>query len=234
MAATGLPERFVDSGHDDGVRIHTLSEMSKTTMWQNTTHDWARAVDVAHLSDIRADPTRYAPSGTLHLVLEAIAYPLDEALDTGSGECTVLLHADGSVSVSDDGRGTDTRHGPDGAPVRKPVMATKDLRFFDSLEAPALQDGHPRRGMSVVAALTVWLVHTNHRRNGAWTQRYEHGTPVTDLVPISADGCRGTTLHFMPDAALLGSTAVSTADLSGCAWPEQLLVNIRDVPDDLA
>jgi len=199
-------------------------------MWQNTTHDWATAVDVAHLSEVRSDHTRYAPNGALHLVLEAIAYPVDEALDTGRGQCTVTLHCDGSVSVSDDGRGTDTRHGADGAPVRKPVMTTKDLRFFDALEAPALPDGHPRRGMSVVAALTVWLVHTNHRLNGAWTQRYEHGIPVTGLVPLDEDGRTGTTVHFMPDTALLGSTGVSTAELSGCSWPVELLVSVRAEP----
>ncbi|WP_407341943.1 ATP-binding protein [Pengzhenrongella phosphoraccumulans] len=197
-------------------------------MWKNTTHDWAATVDVAHLADIRADPTKYAPSGALHLVLETIAYPLDEALDTGGGRCTVTLHTDGSVSVRDDGRGTDTRHGPDGAPVRKPIMATKDLRFFDALETQVLPDGHPRRGMSVVAALTVWLVHTNHRRNGAWTQRYEHGIPVTDLVPLDEDGRAGTTVHFMPDVALLGPTAVSATQLSSCSWPAQLLVSVRD------
>jgi DNA gyrase/topoisomerase IV subunit B len=35
----------------------------------------------------------------------------------------------------------------------------------------------PRRGISVVAALSEWLVHTNRRRDDAWTQRYEHGIP---------------------------------------------------------
>lgn len=110
-------------------------------------------------------------------------------------------------------------------------MATKDLRFFDALEAPALPDGHPRRGMSVVAALTEWLVHTNHRLNGSWTQRYEHGIPATDLVPIDETGRTGTTVHFMPDAAMLGSTVISAADLAGYAWPGQLLVDIRDVSD---
>ncbi len=195
-------------------------------MWQNTTHDWASTVDVAHLSEVRSDPTRYSPGGALHLVLEAIAYPLDEALDIGSGRCTVTLHADGSISVSDEGRGTDTRRDHDGTPIRKPVMATKDLRFFDALEGPALPDGHPRRGMSVVAALTEWLVHTNHRLNGSWTQRYEYGIPATDLVPVREAGRTGTSVHFMPDAALLGSTVISAADLKGYAWPGQLLVDI--------
>jgi len=47
-------------------------------MWQHTTHDWASTVDVAHPSEVRADPTGYSPGGALHLVLETLADPLDE------------------------------------------------------------------------------------------------------------------------------------------------------------
>jgi topoisomerase IV subunit B len=198
-------------------------------MWHNTTHDWASTVDVEHLSAIREQPGRYAPGGVLHLVLEAIAYPVDEALHTGSGHCTVRLHPDASVSVSDHGRGTDTRLDPDGVPIKKPVMATKDLRFFDSPEAPALPDGHRRQGLSVVAALSSWLVHTNRRQDGAWTQRYEHGVPVTDLVAIAPTGSTGTTVHFRPDPALVGAVPVSAAELNACVWIPSFAVDVTDV-----
>ncbi|MET7381953.1 hypothetical protein ABZT08_24555 [Streptomyces sp. NPDC005526] len=83
--------------------------------------------------------------------------------------------------------------------MKKPVMASKDLRFFDFPDAELLPDGHPRRGMSVVAALSEWLVHTNRRPDGAWTQRYEHGIPVTGLEPVEDDGSTGTLVHFRPD-----------------------------------
>lgn len=58
------------------------------------------------------------------------------------------------------------------------------------------------RGISVVAALSEWLVHTNRHRDGAWVQRYEHGVPVTDLVPVAGDGKTGTTVWFLPDETL--------------------------------
>ncbi|BCJ76140.1 hypothetical protein CS0771_56840 [Catellatospora sp. IY07-71] len=170
--------------------------------WTNTTHDWAATVDHDHLADIRRDPARYSPGGALHLLLEIMAYAEDEAAYAGRhGVCTVTLHSDGSISVADDGRGTDTRLDEHGRPVRKPVMATRDLRFFDDPPALALPDGAPRRGMSVVAALSEWLVHTNRRRGSAWTQRYEHGVPVTDLVPVDDDGTTGTTVRFWPSPA---------------------------------
>lgn len=201
--------------------------MTTASEWVNTTHDWAGTVDAEHLATIRERPALYAPGGVLHLILEAVAYPLDEAVHTGAGRCTITLHADGSVSVSDDGRGTDTRRGPDGEPVKKPVMATKDLRFFDAQEPPALPDGHPRRGMSVVAALSAWLVHTNRRHDGAWTQRYEHGIPVTGLVPVVGGGETGTTVHFLPDPALVGPVAVSASELRSCVWPPPLTVETK-------
>ncbi|MEU6370028.1 hypothetical protein ABZ876_30975 [Streptomyces sp. NPDC046931] len=123
----------------------------------------------------------------------------------------ITLYRDGSLSVVDDGRGTDTRVDEHGRIVKKPVMASKDLRFFDSPHAERLPDGYPRRGMSVVAALSEWLIHTNRRRDGAWTQRYELGVPVTDLTPLEADGTSGTLVRFLPVKSL-GSQRLPTAD----------------------
>ncbi|WBP84439.1 ATP-binding protein [Kitasatospora cathayae] len=189
--------------------------------WTNTTHDWAATVDAEHLARIRADAEGFAPGGVEHLVLEVLAYAGDEAAARGAGRCVVTLHADGSVSVRDDGRGTDTRVDERGEVVKKPVMATKDLRFFDHPEAERLPDGHPRRGVSVVAALSSRLLHTNRRLNGAWTQRYEHGLPVTGLEPVEPDGTTGTCVTFRPDASLLPQSPVDPDRLAGWAahWP---------------
>ena len=201
-------------------------------MWRNTTHDWASSVDAGHLAEIREDPTRFAPGGIAHLVLEVIAYAADEADGTTTGRCVVTLHNDGSVSVADNGRGTDTRHDEQGRPIRKPVMATKDLRYFEAPDPRRLPDGHPRRGMSVVAALSEWLVHTNRRRDGAWTQRYEHGMPVTDLLPIPGDDTTGTTVRFLPRPPFGTSRLLSApelVELTRTAWP-QLTIEIIDEP----
>jgi topoisomerase-4 subunit B len=113
-----------------------------------TTHDWAKQVDAGHLAGIRQDPAVFAPGGVQHLILEVAAYAADEAGHSGGGQCAITLHADGSVSVADDGRGTAIRADEQGAPVRKPAAATKDLRFFDHPGTEALPDGHPRRGLS--------------------------------------------------------------------------------------
>jgi hypothetical protein len=55
----------------------------------------------------------------------------------------VTLHADGSVSVADDAHGTDTRVDAARRVIKKPVMATKDLRFFDHPDAETLPGPAP-------------------------------------------------------------------------------------------
>jgi topoisomerase-4 subunit B len=199
------------------------------TAAHKTTHDWSNLLDTDHLEHIRQNAATFAPNGALHLILEVIAYAADEAEYTGKGRCAVTLHPDGSVSVSDDGRGTATRLDSNGQPVKKPVMTSKDLRFFDSPTAQLLPDGHPRRGISVVAALSEWLIHTNRRQDGAWTQRYEHGTPVTGLVPIAGNGTTGTTVRFRPASTLRAADRLTASELSRLATPWQhLTVEVSD------
>ncbi|MFC3451999.1 hypothetical protein [Amycolatopsis speibonae] len=124
--------------------------------------------------------------------------------------------------MADNGRGTATRVDEQGQTAKKPIMSTKDLRFFDFPDAQLLPDGHPRRGMSVVAALSDWLVHTNRRHEGSWTQRYEHGVPVTDLIPIAEDGTTGTTVLFHPQEDLRTAAQPSASTLKRWAgsWPQ--------------
>lgn len=184
-----------------------------TASWRNTTHDWARDLDAGHIERVRREPAIFAPGGVLHLVLEVLAYAADEAEHAGSGSAVITMHHDGSVSVADDGRGTATHTGDQGRTVKKPVMTTKDLRFFDTPGPATLPDGHPRRGMSVVTALSAWLTHTNRRSDGAWTQRYERGIPVTSLTPIPGDGSTGTTVRFLPDAALVPNAQLPVPEL---------------------
>jgi len=56
------------------------------------------------------------------------------------------------------------------------------------------------------------LVHTNRRRDGAWTQRYEHGIPVTDLVSIPGSSATGTTVQFRPDETVRAGGAHAVID----------------------
>lgn len=176
------------------VEDQTMPASGRAT-WVTTTHDWTRDVDAAHLADVRARQDELGVDA-VHLVLEVIAYADDEARARGEcGQVEVVLGTEW-VSVRDDGRGTDTRFDETGTAIRKPVMATRDVRFFDADPPVLLPDGLPRRGMSTVAAVSAWLTHVNRRRDGAWAQTYRHGMPEAALSVLEPDGTAGTTVCF--------------------------------------
>lgn len=178
-----------------------------------TTHEWTHAPDAAHIAAIRADSARYSRGGLAHLVLEVVAYPVDEAEAGTTNRVLVTLHGDGSISVEDNGRGTNVFFDEHGNPMVKPIMATRDIRFFNNPEAELLPDGLPRTGMSVVAALSTWLIHENRRLNGAWTRRYEHGLPESALTEVAAGPHPGTVVHFHPDPEVFGHQPLTESEL---------------------
>ena len=191
--------------------------MSDISSWRATTHDWSVEVDRAHLDAIRSQKDLYGAGGARHLILEVLAYASDEAEHLGRvGIARVLVRPTGNVTVADDGRGTDTRTDSDGRIVRKPVMATRDLRYFEVVDGPLLPDGLPRRGMSLVAALSAELVHENHRIDGAWSQTYRYGIPDDQLQPLRMNGPSGTSVTFRSDVP--GAAFLTETDLTAVPW----------------
>jgi len=203
--------------------------MDKTPPWVVTTHDWAAAVDEEHLAHIRKNADRYARGGLRHMMLEVLAYADDEAAATDRvGTVVIATRSDGSVSIRDDGRGTDIRRTPQGHIIRKPVMATRDIRFFDNPDRPVLPDGLPRWGMSVVAALSTTLIHENRRATGGWTQTYRHGVPATELVEVTGDGTTGTTVTFTLQSAPDTNYTVRPSDQSAFTSLQFSLGTVQD------
>ncbi|NNM44726.1 ATP-binding protein [Knoellia koreensis] len=193
--------------------------MTTRDEWVTTTHDWSLDVDHDHLRHIRENVATLGVGGRRHLILEVLAYAADEAESAGRvGTAHVVENADGSVTVADDGRGTDTRLDADGRVVRKPVMATRDVRFFDIDVPPLLPDGLPRRGMSSVAALCPWLVHENRRAEGGWVQTYRLGVPEAELATLEPNGRSGTTVRFVPAPDVTGPSSLTTKDLDAHRW----------------
>ncbi|MDG6108650.1 hypothetical protein Daura_25025 [Dactylosporangium aurantiacum] len=94
--------------------------------------------------------------------------------------------------------------------------------------------GRPRNAVAQHDARWAGSVDAGHlaevRRQPAtfaWTRRYEHGVPVTDLVPVPADGATGTTVRFRADAAVGAARPVAAVELARAAWP-RLSVGILD------
>ena len=103
--------------------------MTERAAWTATTHDWASDLDRAHLAEIRSRAAVYGAGGRRHLILEVLAYANEEAESLGrTGHAVVTMGDEGTVTVADDGRGTDTRVDQLGNVIRKPVMSTRDVR----------------------------------------------------------------------------------------------------------
>lgn len=186
--------------------------------WTTTTHEWGKDQDAEHLERVRERLGRgTSAGGRRHLILEVLAYADEEAESQDrTGQVTVTLHPHGWVTVADDGRGTDTRRDETGRVVRKPVMATPDVRFRDEAVSPRLPDGLPRRGMSTVAALSAVLVHENHRSDGSWAQTYRYGIPERELSEVDPAPRSGTTVAFRTDIA--GPRDLTPEDASAFRW----------------
>ena len=166
------------------------------------------------LEAVRRRPSMYigdtGSRGLHHLVYEAVDNSIDEAM---AGFCThieITLHVDGSVTVSDDGRGIPVDpHPATGRPAAEVVLTKLHAGGKFDKKAYQVSGGLHGVGISVVNALSDWLCLTICRDGNLWRQRYEKGDPVTDLVPEACPDGQGTTIQFRPDETIFTETTYS-------------------------
>ena len=162
------------------------------------------------LEAVRKRPSMYigstGPTGLHHLVTELVDNCIDE-LGAGYGtKIEVTLHSDGSVSVSDDGRGIPVDiHATTGVSALEVVMTTLHAGGkFDGREQVGYQTAGGLHGVgaSCVNALSEWLRVQVQQNGGTYEQRYARGIPQTSVEKIGSSNKTGTRTTFMPDAEI--------------------------------
>jgi len=160
------------------------------------------------LEPVRKRPGMYigstGPRGLHHLVYEVVDNSVDEALAGYCKSIQVSLNEDGSVTVTDDGRGIPTDvHPRTGKSALETVMTVLHAGGKFGGGGYKVSGGLHGVGISVVNALSEWVEATVWRDNKVHTQRFERGAPIGNLsIQPSSENRTGTSISFKPDTQI--------------------------------
>jgi DNA gyrase subunit B len=161
------------------------------------------------LEAVRVRPGMYIGStdqrGLHHLIYEVVDNSVDEVMAGYADTVLVTIHADGSVTIEDNGRGIPVEEHP-----QRPGMSTLEV-VMTVLHAGGkfggggyqISSGLHGVGVSVVNALSEWCQVEVKLNGQRYCQRYEKGVPVTPLKIIGPAEGTGTTTSFLPDLSVM-------------------------------
>ena len=161
------------------------------------------------LEAVRKRPGMYIGTtsirGLHHLVYEIVDNSIDEAMANYCDKIEVVLHADGSVSVQDNGRGVPAGiNAKTGRPTLEVIFMVLHAGGKFGGGGYKISGGLHGVGASVVNALSEWLEVENCHDGQRYTERFEKGKVVRDFVHEGAapEGKHGLYVRFKPDPSI--------------------------------
>jgi DNA gyrase subunit B len=173
------------------------------------------------LEPVRLRPGMYigstGPRGLHHLVYEVVDNAVDEALAGRNDLVDVTIHPDNSVTVRDAGAGIPVDViAEQGLPALTVVLTKLHAGGKFGGEGYKVSGGLHGVGVSVVNALSEWLVAEVKRGGKVYRQEFARGEPTGDMKKVGVAGKdeSGTTISFLPDPEVFEETELSQATLS--------------------
>jgi len=175
------------------------------------------------LEAVRKRPAMYIGStdgrGLHHLVYEVVDNSIDEALAGYCDHIEVTVHDDGSVSVSDDGRGIPVDlHEQYDRPALEVIMTVLHAGGKFDNKSYQVSGGLHGVGVSVVNALSQSLDVQVKRDGHVWTHSFDHGEPEVGAFekvrPLDDGEATGTTIRFWPDDEIFETTDFTYSTLA--------------------
>ncbi|MCF6461562.1 DNA topoisomerase (ATP-hydrolyzing) subunit B [Clostridium sp. Cult3] len=156
------------------------------------------------LEPVRKRPGMYigstGPRGLHHLVYEVVDNSIDEALAGVCDTIKITINEENSITVEDNGSGIPVEvHPQTGKSTVETVLTILHAGGKFNNNAYKVSGGLHGVGVSVVNALSQWLVVRVKRDNKEYMQRFERGVSVTELQVVGEANTTGTTIEFKPD-----------------------------------